>query len=487
MLVGRDLLAWARRRPRTVLVALVLLHVALHLRWIGLPPSGFHAWRQTQVLSIARNYAEESMNLLEPRVDSRGADSGITGLEFPLPYWLMAVGYRLLGFHHWVHRVVMLGFGAIAIVGAWRLGRALFGDPVWGLAMAALLILNPLFGYYSFVAAPDVPMLGFLLLGLAALSEPAMPPARSLVAGTLSLAVAALLKLSSAAAWPPALVDGWRRLRALRDGRASVAIAALVGGAAVAAWYLWARHLSDANHNHDFMLASKLPYPIAIVPGVARKVLMQWLPEVYSSYPQFVLVLVGLWGLRRDEYRPLRATLLAWALGLILYAIPVLPMLEMHDYFMTPVVVPLLILSVLGAKTLAEAGSTRPAAKWALAALLIACAVVGPYRALTRFVHAHPDPDLLAMESRLPALAPDRSARVVSAFDPSPSIQLYYMHRKGWPIQVPEWADSIAAMGRQGARYFISNSRAIEARPLVRAHLDSLGTIGSYTVFKIVP
>src|SRR5258706_3831395 len=176
-----------------------------------------------------------------------------------------------------------------------------------------------------------------------------MTPARSLVAGTLSLALAALLKLSSAAAWPPALVYGWRRLRVLRGGRAGVAIAALGGAAAVAAWYLWARHLSEVHHNHDFMLASKLPYPIAIVPGVARKVLMQWLPEVYSSYPQFVLVLIGLWGLRREEYRPLRASLLAAALGLVLYAIPVLPMLEMHDYFMTPVVVPLLILSVLGA------------------------------------------------------------------------------------------------------------------------------------------
>src|SRR5258706_4103774 len=292
MLPGRGLVAWARRHPRTVLIALVLLQVALHLRWIGLPPSGFHAWRQTQVLSIARNYAEESMNLFEPRVDSRGPDTGITGLEFPLPYWLMALGYQAFGFHHWVHRVVMLIFAAIAIVGAWRLGRALFGDPVWGLAMAALLILNPLFGYYSFVASPDVPMLGFLLLGLAALAQPAMTPARSLVAGTLSLALAALLKLSSAAAWPPALVYGWRRLRVLRGGRAGVAIAALGGAAAVAAWYLWARHLSEVHHNHDFMLASKLPYPIAIVPGVARKVLMQWLPEVYSSYPQFVLVLI---------------------------------------------------------------------------------------------------------------------------------------------------------------------------------------------------
>src|SRR5262249_6252613 len=46
-----------RVRPVRIVLLLLGLQVALHLRWIDLPPSGFHAWRQTQTLSIARNYA----------------------------------------------------------------------------------------------------------------------------------------------------------------------------------------------------------------------------------------------------------------------------------------------------------------------------------------------------------------------------------------------------------------------------------------------
>lgn len=341
---------WQRLSPRWMLIALLVLQCALHVRYLGLPPSGFHTWRQTQVLSIARNYHEESMNLFKPRVDSRGSWSGVTGLEFPLPYYLMALGYEGFGFHHAVHRLVMLLFSFVAIIGAYALGCVLSGTAGWGLAAAAMLILDPLFGYYSFVAAPDVPMLGFLLIGLAAFYRwSATRRLGLLVAGGAALSLAALLKLSSLALWPAAavlLARGWRgeRTRPLPRVLAAMACALLP----VLAWYLWARHLSAVNHNCDFMLESKLPYPIAIVPAVARKVFLQWLPEVYLSYPQFILALVGVFALRRRGGSPAAAPLAAAALGLLAYAVAVLPMLDMHDYFMTPIVVPLLLLTLIG-------------------------------------------------------------------------------------------------------------------------------------------
>jgi hypothetical protein len=478
---------WQRPSPRWTLVALLVLQFALHARYLGLPPSGFHVWRQTQVLSIARNYHEESMNLFEPRVDSRGPWSGVTGLEFPLPYYLMALGYECFGFHHAIARLVMLLFSFVAILGAYALGRALSGRPGWGLAAAAMLILDPLFGYYSFVATPDVPMLGFLLLGFAALYRwSGTGRTRLLIAGSAALSLAALLKLSSAALWPAAailLARGWRGDRARQLPRV---LAAVAGGLLpVLAWYLWARHLSAVNHNHDFMLQSKLPYPIAIVPAVARKVLLQWLPEVYLSYPQFMLALVGVSTLRRRSGSPVAAPVAAAALGLLAYAVAVLPMLDMHDYFMTPVVVPLLLLALLGLGRMLELARTARAARWALAVLMIATAVVGPWRALTRFERSRPDADLLAMETRLPALIPDRHALVIAASDASPSIYLYFMHRKGWSVQESLGADSLRSLVAQGARYLVSDSRTLEADRGVEPRLRPVGEVGRFRVFRL--
>ena len=478
---------WQRISPRRMLVALLVLQCALHARYVGLPPSGFHTWRQTQVLSIARNYHDESMNLFEPRVDSRGPWSGVTGLEFPLPYYLMALGYEAFGFHHATHRLVMLLFSFVAMLGAYALGRALSGRPGWGLAAAAMLILDPLFGYYSFVATPDVPMLGFLLLGFAALYRWSQTRrTRLLVAGSAALSLAALLKVSSVALWPAAailLARGGRGERTRQLPRVLAAVAC--GLLPVLAWYLWARHLSAVNHNHDFMLESKLPYPMAIVPGVARKVLLQWLPEVYLSYPQFMLALVGVFTLRRRGVSPAAAPLVAAALGLLAYAVAVLPMLDMHDYFMTPVVVPLLLLALLGLWRIRELARTVHTARWALVVLLIATAVVGPWRALSRFERSRPDPDLLSMEARLPALIPDPHALVIAASDASPSIYLYFMHRKGWSVQEGLSADSLRSMVAQGARYMVSDSRPLEAGSGVGPQLKPVGQVGRFRVFRL--
>jgi hypothetical protein len=474
-------------RPGVALLLLCALQLALHARWLSLPPAGFHAWRQTQVLSVARNYHEESMNFFEPRVDSRGPWSGITGLEFPLPYWLMAAGYRAVGVRPEVARLVMLLFSFVAIAGAYRFGRACFGSTGFGLAAAAMLVTNPLFGYYSFVAGPDVPMLGFLLLALASLLEwsraPEGPPP---LRGVAALALAGLLKLSSAAAWPAVALLLARGLRGGEPRRLRGSIVRLGAGLlAVLAWYAWARHLSDVHHNHDFLLATKLPYDPAIVPGIARKVLLQWLPEMYVSYPQFALALLGAFSLRRAAAPGLGAFAIAFTAGLVAYGAAELPMLEMHDYFMMPVVALLLVLVLAGLHRLAAAAPGHPAARVALAALLLASAVVGPWRALSRFARAHPRADLAAVEARLPALAPDRTQLVIVASDPSPSIDLYGIHRKGWSVTADVEPDSLRSMIAQGARWLVSDSRALEERPAVRPLIDSVGSVGAFRVFRL--
>lgn len=57
-------------------------------------------------MAVARNFYEEGMNILEPRVDKRGATNGITGMQFPSYEWLVAGSYELFGFHEMLPRLL---------------------------------------------------------------------------------------------------------------------------------------------------------------------------------------------------------------------------------------------------------------------------------------------------------------------------------------------------------------------------------------------
>ncbi len=476
-----------RIAPWRLILALAALHVALHLPWIDLPPAGYHAWRQIQGLSIARNYHEEDMNLFYPRVDSRGAETGITGLELPIVYWTIALGYRALGEHDWVHRAVTLAWSLPAIPGAFWLARALFGTSLAGLLGGLIVVLSPLFLYYSFTALPDAPMLGFLFMGLAALcraSESLRPGA--IASGFASLALAGLLKLSAAAAGPAALVllaRGWPRF----DARCpAVAVAGAVTALTiVAAWYLWARHPSLTYHNLDFTLGTHFPYDPAIIAPVLRKVVLQWLPEVYLSYPQFILFAVGLVVVVRRPLPVIAAFSGAYALGLALYLVPFMEQFEMHDYYMMPVLGVLMPIATLGGLHMIQAARRSRGWAWALAIVAGAALVIGPIRGLSRFQRAHVDSDLATLGPALERIIPDPRDLVVVADDFSPCIDLYWARRKGWSARDTVSAERWNRMIDLGARWLISDSRALEERAEIAPSLELAGRHGEFNVFRI--
>ena len=58
-------------------------------------PRSVHAWAQCMRASVAKNYAEESMNFFLPRLHNTLGGEGITGLEFPFVNYSVAILYKL--------------------------------------------------------------------------------------------------------------------------------------------------------------------------------------------------------------------------------------------------------------------------------------------------------------------------------------------------------------------------------------------------------
>ena len=57
---------------------------------------------------MARNYSEEGMNILEPKIDRRNYTDGITGSHFPLYEWCVAALSKVFGFSDTLPRILNL-------------------------------------------------------------------------------------------------------------------------------------------------------------------------------------------------------------------------------------------------------------------------------------------------------------------------------------------------------------------------------------------
>jgi len=450
---------------------------------------GFHEWRQTHTLSVARNFYEESMNIFKPRVDYRGSGDGVTGMEFPLVNFLIAGGYYVFGYSFIVQRVCILMFSFLAITGIFLMAREMFQSIFWGFVSGWFLIFSPLFGYYSFVVLPDVPSLALMSLSLYYLIRwDKLDESRSFWAACFFLMIALLIKISAAIILPVWLYIFIKKRQTLTVKQILTSLT--VFGAfltLVACWYIYARYLSSLNLNYDFKLDTSFPYPLGIIPSVSKKVFIQWLPELYINYAQFILFLIGIVTISRSSDTNLRNLMTWFAVGVIAYMVAFYPMLEMHDYYMVTSIAFLVLLAVMGFKTLWEKALNSKKISYVLIAICILIPILGSIRALSRFEGARLTPHLESMEQHLNKIIPAKTELVIVANDDSPCIYLYHMHRKGWSATDNVSIEAFTSMIKSGAHYLVSDSRKLEQRPEIEPFLEQLSEHGDFRVFKIQP
>ncbi|MCI0531795.1 MAG: dolichyl-phosphate-mannose--protein mannosyltransferase, partial [candidate division Zixibacteria bacterium] len=87
-----------------ILWVLLFVSVAARFYHFGIPILDHQSWRQADSAAMARNFYQEEFNPLYPRVDGRGWTSGHVESEFPLYSFLVAILYKMFGFHESVGR-----------------------------------------------------------------------------------------------------------------------------------------------------------------------------------------------------------------------------------------------------------------------------------------------------------------------------------------------------------------------------------------------
>jgi len=474
---------------RNLIIFLIILQTLVHVKYSNYPPVGYHQWRQTMGLSVARNFYEEDMNLFLPRVDSREQYTGITGMEFPIVYYCISLTYKIFGVNNITARYVILFFSFISLAFCYFFFKELFRDKFYGLLSSCLLIFSPLFCYYSFLVLPEVPSLSFVFAFLYFLLKWENENKKKyMVLALFSLCLASLIKISALIVFPYLLIRLWKR----HNYNFKIIVGIILCLLPVLSWYLYARYLSNYYHNYDFLLSFRLPESFPDTIKALQKVFIQWLPEMYINYAEFVLFVVGVYFLlkKRKEFIELKMFFTWYGLGLTIFMIVMLHMLVVHDYYMV-ISLPLIIgITTLGGKHYIEylqLNDRKKLLRYLALIIAILIPVLGSIRALDRLERGVRDlsPEYLNLGKNISKVIPNKNELVI-VIDESPSNLFYFAHRKGWHIKEDISLEEFSKFRKYDVRYLISDNRNFDSREEMQQYLKPVYTDDLIRVYEIV-
>src|SRR5450432_2281932 len=94
-----------------------------------LRPASIHIWRQTDCASIALYYYQRDMNFFHPEVCNHlYQNRGYAVSEFPWIYYIVAMLYKLFGFHEWFFRGIVLLIFYCGLYALFRLSFLILQD-----------------------------------------------------------------------------------------------------------------------------------------------------------------------------------------------------------------------------------------------------------------------------------------------------------------------------------------------------------------------
>lgn len=97
-------------KERRILYTVFAIIFLTRLIKISNPPLDYSSWRQVDTDSIARNFVEYRFNILYPQLNYDGPMPNYVQLEFQITTFIIAILYKLFGYHVFLGRIVPVAF-----------------------------------------------------------------------------------------------------------------------------------------------------------------------------------------------------------------------------------------------------------------------------------------------------------------------------------------------------------------------------------------
>lgn len=312
--------------------------------YLEVRPTSIHSSAQCQRASIALNYYEVDMNFFKPRVQKYSEMGGVTGVEFPIVYYLDAVAYKVFGFNEVYGRLISLSIVTLGILCFFMLAYKFLGSIWMALTVAGSAAFSPALLFYAPNFMPDAPSMALVLASWFFFFRYVETKRKtSLNVFFVLSALAGLIKvvalISPVALLCIAVLDKWGFYKRTQTERIfpnlwPILLKTIAAMLVVVSWYIYANWLAHAYHNETFSL-SPVQGDEGTLKSVLENIKVLWLNHYYSTegfnlmlYSIVLLVLLSKW-----VNRLLFSVTFLFFLGNLVFVYFFLNQFIHHDYY----------------------------------------------------------------------------------------------------------------------------------------------------------
>jgi hypothetical protein len=453
------------------------------IRALPKAPESVHQGAQCDRACVAWNYYHEDMNFLMPRVSEDRQSEGITGMEFPIIPYTVALLYKVFGPHDFIYRFLLYVLVSLGVFHAWKITGLFIQQNMHRLMLAFGWYCSPILVFYTPNFLADVGAMSFVMMAWyhLLLRIYGIEPGRNLRQFALWMGLAGLLKISFLIYGIAAflMLFLWRffknqPLQIVFTRRDFVWM--MVPFLPAAGWYSYSGWLTHKTSNMHFLQSMNPAESLAEFFQNSRNALNNWNESLYRPdfFMLFMIILVVLLVMRmRESLLPgLAAALMLLGFGAIWILFN--RQFLYHDYYFI-LIFPALFFGWLFIQQLFQEQRTvflgcitigMGVAFWVIPFLNAGHAAhmmnrryaTGDYYHQNAFAEAE---ELVEQADTLNKIIPD-GARVFYAFDNTPNTALYLLKKRGVRISKDFGPDITAdILSKSRSKYLVLNDTAL--------------------------
>jgi hypothetical protein len=486
-------------KKKPLLISLLFLNILIHLPFLSFPPLSIHTWKQCNIMATSRNFYEEDMNILKPRVDRRLDTDGVTGMHFPLYENLVAMLWKITGFNETVPRVFTLIIFSFCIWVFYELCFIIFRSGFMAAVGAWSLCWSPELFYHSINALPDILAFASALSGLYFfLKWDDSRKIHFIFWAILFTTIAGLTKLPNLIIGFPIaaiVIKGLIQKKYISRDFLLLALFALVSLGISFTWYFYSIKLQEDSGLMDFALFVKpLEDWTKALPILERNLISDMI-ELFLNFAGFALFCFGLLSIFKNKkwHSVWFIPVMAWIAGMLIHYLINLRMMDVHQYYLIPLFPVLFFCAALGANYLLEK-------KYTIFLVLLLCIqpVLAAIRIIPpRWINANKsEPHEFynkTLRAELENATPLKDL-IITGPEDSGCILFYFLHKKGfgflYPTELlelqPNKKTKIKDYIDRGAKYLYTNNPEVYNNNNLKPYFGrTIKVVGSFRVIEL--
>ena len=449
-------------------------------------PMGVHQSAQCDRASLAQNYFYGGMHFFYPEVNENRCIDGIVSCELPLPSFLAACAYKLLGYDEFYFRLITYLFFSLGMFALFLLFNSRI-NKISSMALVLILQLSPILLFYGANFIPDTCSLGLALIAWYSFFKRHIQHTYEPNSKSLSLQIIFILSLGFSVAIKTTSLIQFISMSGLLvlsylpflkikiEQRKSLLISLLLSFCIPLLWYLWSKYLSLTHNSQYFMMS--LPHSESWDKYFEAWAvyLANWPPQALS-YP-LIYIAVSLWFitlfLKKFIQRELYYLSVFNSFGSLLFLFLMIEQFKYHDYYF------ICLFPAFALNWLALSDAVKKLPKnfwWFKIAIFIAVLIAlnfqfynGRKNLEERYTEGnyweqshHRSIDIDSFRLKVNALGINRNNCVLVGYDPSPNNLLYLLHLRGHRLSKDHDQNRINdVLNSSHPQYFISNDTAL--------------------------